>query len=376
ASTQDGDAPLSVDFTGSTSIDDVGVVSYFWDFKDGNTSTLADPSNIFNAAGSYDVELTVTDAENETDTATITVTVNEAAGNQPPSAIATASVQSGTTPLLVDFTGSNSIDDVGVVSYFWDFKDGNTSTLADPSNTFGTAGSYDVELTVTDAENETDTATLTITVSDPSTEGVIGLTLVDAVTNNDLFGLFEGQQLDFGSSGGTGLNVRADTNPSTVGSVSLVLTGPVSTSRTEGVAPYALFGDVSGNYNLADLPLGDYTITATAFNGGGQSGGILGQPLVVNFSVVDDQGGVNLPPTAIATASTQNGDAPLSVDFTGSNSIDDVGVVSYFWDFKDGNTSTLADPNNTFTSAGTYDVELTVTDAENETDTDTITVTV
>jgi len=374
ASIQSGTAPLLIDFTGSNSTDDTGIVAYAWDFKDGNTSTLTDPTNTFMVAGTYDVELTVTDGENETDTTTITITVDEPGVNLPPVAVAMASVQSGTAPFLVDFTGSNSTDDMGVVTYAWDFKDGNTSTLADPTNTFMVAGTYDVELTVTDGENEMDTTTITIIVNEPSTDGVISLTLIDAVTDTDLFDLSQGQQIDFGSSGGMGLNFRANTNPSLVGSVAFVLTGPVANTRTESSAPYALFGDASGDYSENDLPLGNYTLTATAFNGSGQSGGVLGQPLVINFSIVDNNGGGNQAPVAIAIASEESGTVPLTVDFTGSNSTDDSGIVSYAWDFKDGNTSTIADPSNTFTIAGTYEVALTVTDAENETDSTTINI--
>ena len=62
-------------------------------------------------------------------------------GNQPPTAVATASPLSGDAPLNVSFTGDSSTDDVGVESYSWDFGDGTgTSTLATPSYTYGSAG--------------------------------------------------------------------------------------------------------------------------------------------------------------------------------------------------------------------------------------------
>ena len=216
---------------------------------------------------------------------------------------------------------------------------------------------------------------LTITVSEPNTDGVISFTMMDGVTDTALFELTNGQQLNFGAGGGQGLNIRANTQPGVVGSVYFELTGPLSNTRTENGAPYALFGDAGGNYTENALPLGNYTLTATAYNGRNQGGGALGQPYVITFSVVDQPAG-NQPPVAVATASTQTGKAPLTVDFTGSGSTDDLGVVSYFWDFKDGNTSTVADPSNTFTMAGSYEVELTVTDAENESDTAMLTITV
>ncbi len=103
--------------------------------------------------------------------------------------------------------------------------------------------------------------------------------------------------------------------------------------------------------------------------------------LTVNYgtdSSVDIQlSNENGPPVAVAEATPTTGNAPLEVTFTGSNSTDDDGVVSYLWDFKDGgNTSAEADPTYTFTTDGTYIVELTVTDAEGLTDTATVTIVV
>jgi hypothetical protein len=64
--------------------------------------------------------------------------------------------------------------------------------------------------------------------------------------------------------------------------------------------------------------------------------------------------------------SPKNGAAPLTVSFTNlSNS-----ATSYSWDFGNGNTSTAANPSNTYMNAGSYSVKLT---AINATGTDTLT---
>ncbi|AKA36093.1 PKD domain-containing protein [Flagellimonas lutaonensis] len=209
----------------------------------------------------------------------------------------------------------------------------------------------------------------------PSTDGVISFTLIDADTDNDLFNLFDGQQIDISSLPTSNLNVRGNTEPPTVGSVFFQLSGTTSNTRNENGAPYALFGDSAGDYFPGSLPEGNYSLTATAYNGPNQSGGILGQPFIVNFSI-NQTGGGNLPPTAIASANPESGNAPLSVDFAGSGSTDDMGVTSYFWDFKDGNTSTDADPTHIFTSNGTYMVEFTVTDGGGLIDTTTLPISV
>ncbi|WP_127140666.1 PKD domain-containing protein, partial [Flagellimonas marinaquae] len=262
----------------------------------------------------------------------------------------------------------------GISSYQWNFGDGSAvSTDADPVHTYANTGTYSAVLTVTDANGQTDTDTVSINVTGPISEGVTSLTLVDASTDTDLFNISDGQQLDLGPTGGQSLNVRANTlgNP---GSVLLQLTGPETVSRREGVAPYALFGDISGNYEAQDLPLGDYTLTATAYNGGTESSGVLGQPLTITFSVVASTGGL---PVALATADVESGEAPLTVNFTGSNSIDDTGISSYQWDFGDGSAvSTEADPAHTYTNAGNYSAVLIVTDGDGQQDTDTVTITV
>lgn len=69
---------LSVDFTDTSSDSDGTVASWSWDFGDGNTSTTQNPTNVYAAAGSYTVSLTVTDDEGATNTDSQTVTVTEA----------------------------------------------------------------------------------------------------------------------------------------------------------------------------------------------------------------------------------------------------------------------------------------------------------
>ncbi|NND15674.1 MAG: PKD domain-containing protein, partial [Eudoraea sp.] len=68
--------------------------------------------------------------------------------NQPPVAVISASPLSGEAPLEVTFTGSNSTDDTGVVSYFWDFGDGAYSMATNPVHIYKTTGEFVVELSV------------------------------------------------------------------------------------------------------------------------------------------------------------------------------------------------------------------------------------
>ncbi len=66
---------LTASFT-DTSTDDGTIVSRSWDFGDGSSSTAANPSHTYAAAGTYSVKLTVTDNEGKTGTTTRSVTVS------------------------------------------------------------------------------------------------------------------------------------------------------------------------------------------------------------------------------------------------------------------------------------------------------------
>ncbi|TFH90293.1 collagenase [Vibrio ouci] len=69
------DEPLS--FSSASSYDHDGqITGYLWEFGDGATSSEANPSHAFSAAGSYTVRLTVTDNEGNTDTATTSIAIS------------------------------------------------------------------------------------------------------------------------------------------------------------------------------------------------------------------------------------------------------------------------------------------------------------
>ena len=165
ASPTSGVVPLEVFFDASGSYDpDGNIVSYEWDFKDGNTGSGETINHTFSSTGSYNVKLTVTDDKGATDSTAKTITVTEPP-NQPPIASFTANPNSGVVPLEVSFDASGSYDPDGtIVSYQWDFKDGNTGSGKTISHTFSSIGNYDVKLTVTDDKGATDSTTKTITV--------------------------------------------------------------------------------------------------------------------------------------------------------------------------------------------------------------------
>ncbi|WP_339901086.1 PKD domain-containing protein, partial [uncultured Cyclobacterium sp.] len=75
----------------------------------------------------------------------------------------------------------------------------------------------------------------------------------------------------------------------------------------------------------------------------------------INGFVVEEITAVNLPPVAIINSSAVEGSAPFEITFNGSSSTG-TGDLIYNWNFGDGGSSELADPEYLFQEAGTYNV--------------------
>jgi len=156
-----GQAPLTVNFTGSAS-GGTAPYSYSWTFGDGGTSTSQNPSHTYSSASTYTATLTVTDSVSATASKSLTITAT--ATSPPLTANASASPTSGQAPLTVSFTGSAS-GGTSPYSYSWTFGDGGSSTSQNPSHTYSSAGTYTATLTAKDSTNATNSKSLTITVT-------------------------------------------------------------------------------------------------------------------------------------------------------------------------------------------------------------------
>jgi PKD repeat protein len=312
---------LAVNFTDESTGE---ITDWSWDFGDGGTSTAQNPSHTYNSGGTYTVELTVTGpGGSDTETRTDYITVNVG-----PTADFAGSPTNGTEPLTVSFTDQSS----GATSWSWDFGDGGTSTVQNPSHEYAAAGTYTVALTVTNScGNDIETKTDYITVN-PCQAPVAG---------------FNGTP----TSGETPLTVNftdASTN------------SPTSWSWDFGDGGTSTAQNPSHQYTSA----GTYTVSLTATNSCGSDIETKTDYITVTCTA----------PTADFSGSPTSGDAPLIVNFTDQSSA----ATSWSWDFGDGGTSTAQNPSHQYTSAGTYTVALTATNScgsDIETKTDYITVT-
>lgn len=141
------------DFDASGSTDpDGSVVSYAWDFGDGDAATGRTTNHDFTTSGTREVTLTVTDDEGTSGSVVVPVQVTRT--NAPP----TAAFTTACSFLTCTFDASGSGDtDGSVTSYAWDFGDGATETTAagTTTHTYAAAGDYTATLVVTDNDDAT-----------------------------------------------------------------------------------------------------------------------------------------------------------------------------------------------------------------------------
>lgn len=158
----------TIQFTGTaTDPDSDAIVSWHWDFGDGNTADVQNPTHQFATGGTFTVKLTVTDARGVTGTVTQTIEIEGPPNEVPVIDEIAADPQNPGVGVDVDFTVTITDDDQPpstAFTYAWDFDDGTTSTVAAPTKSFATAGTFTVTVTVTDAQAATDTATIDVSV--------------------------------------------------------------------------------------------------------------------------------------------------------------------------------------------------------------------
>ncbi len=302
---------LKASFDARTSTDSDGTITdWAWDFGDGTTGSGATTTRTYSAAGTYTVELTVTDDDGAAAVSSQTVTVTE-----PPNSAPTASFSATVDKLSASFDATGSTDADGTIaSYAWDFSDGTTATGPSPTHVFGAAGTYPVVLTVTDDDGATGTLTKDVVVVANArpvanfTATTSGLTLaLDSAGSSDSDGSLAGFSWDFGDGSPGGSGAKTTHVYSTGGTYQVALTvtdnDGASTTLTKPVvvsgflARDAFDRVVSGGFGPAD------TGGAWTTSGGASS-----------FSVSGGKGRVTLPTAGAARSANLATVASIDTD--------------------------------------------------------------
>jgi len=152
------DSVLQANFKGSPLIGPPGItisffdlsggnpVTWIWDFGDGGTSTIQNPTHLYSIGGLYTVSLTISDLINN-NTFIINNYIN-ITNVTLPVANFSATPLIGVTGFVVTFTDLSLGDPV---IWLWNFGDGTSSNLQNPVKSFTSVGFYTISLTVTNS---------------------------------------------------------------------------------------------------------------------------------------------------------------------------------------------------------------------------------
>jgi PKD repeat protein len=364
---------LDCAFDSSAAADpDGSLTRYLWDFGDGQTSTARNPSHTYAAAGNYQVRLTVTDNVASTGSATHQLSVEEAPPIESPIEFvaSTASAANNNRPTLTVPASAQPGDRLLMVLSYNNL----TRIVSTPT---GVTGWIELDRLTADTMG-TIAWTKVVQPGDPGTSVAVPLSgnAKYTLTVADYTGTEATPSVDF-----------ADATDLT----------PVSVRRTPTVEPtqgswvVSYWADKSGT-TTAWTPDASVTTRRTAC---GADGGRICSALADSGDGLPPVPYGNVPastnaPSDMATVwsfvlePTTGGPPPndppraeftadctlLDCDFDGSDSTDlDGNIVSYAWDFGDGEASSVVAPSHTYPAAGSYDVRLTVTDDDGDSDT-------
>ena len=285
------------------------LTSWLWDFGDGSTSSNQNPTHDYLIPGFYDVTLYYTDEHGCSDQTTYSISVFT-----PPDVGIIASTTTACVNTPIDFTGTSSSN---IVLWEWDFDDGTTGTGQYITHTYTQFGDMLVTLTVTDINGCSSTASQNIEVVEPPTPDFsYEIVVCDTLQFTDLSTAPAGYNIvwrhwDFGDG----------------------------TDTTNWPNPIHVFPG-GGIYNV--------TLTVTAESGIFSCTDSITKQVVVPYN-----------PTIYFTwdpEPTCFGDTTYFWGTSG-NPID-----SWFWDFDDGNYSTLQQASHVYADTGAYNVILTIVD--------------
>lgn len=281
--------------------------AWLWDFGNGNTSNLKNPTAIYTSPGLYNVSLRVEDAiSNNTKTVNGFIKVNE----NPTSELQILGLTTGCAPMSIDFIDVSTAS-APIVSWQWDFGDGGSSLTQHSSYQYFSDGIFSVSLSIVDANG-----------------------CQDIVTEINIVHVDQMPVASFDA------DITFSCNP----------TETIAFNNTSsGSASYLWdFGD--GTTSILSNPThvfssGTYTVTLCAKTG-----------ICIDTVVMPDLIEVGALLTPNFTTNVNNGCENLLINF---NDITNNNPDTWFWDFGDGNTSTQQNPSNNYLNPGVYDITLT-----------------
>ncbi len=296
--------------------------TYAWSFDDGGTSTLQNPAHAYTSAGTYNVQLTVTNGTGCTNSITQAVSVI----NAPVAGIGGDDGDGDTEYCLppADTSTSEVVTfsnfSTGATSFSWNFGDGSpiytTTSSASFQHTYASYATFHVTMIATGGNGCSDTATLQVVfdkfvsasfvVSLPEFSGCIPHTVTPANASQNA----DNYVWNFGDG-----------------------TPPVATTN---------FAAPSHTYTTS----GNFTISVTASNSCNQSVSTVGPIAVVG------------PPVANFTATPALGCSPQTVTFINTTT-GAAPANNYKWDFGDGSTlNNVKIPSPKVYYQGTWTIKL------------------
>jgi len=310
---------------------DGSIVSWLWDFGDGSNSTEKNPTHQYADNGNYTVILTVRDNDGEQGEITKRITVL----NVPPKAdftiISPPKLHQPTPQGIIEFEDRSSDPDGSIVSWYWEFGDGTISTDQNSTHKYEVLGTYIIKLVVTDVDGAIDVASK---VYDP----------IPPMSINDYDGLWHTEEFAItltATDDYSGVQaIYYETNDSPTKSVQADGQPHITAEGNNKLEYWSVDG--AGNeeaHHIIDVKLDK---TAPVANAGGDR---------------------SVAQNILAT-------------FDASESSDNVGVVSYEWDFGDGSKGTGLTTTHTYKEPGNYVVWLTVEDVAGNKNTNSVSVTV
>ena len=294
-------APFTVNFTDLTA----NAASWQWNFGDGNTATINNPSNTYNTLDTFDVTLIVTDAAGCIDTGRYNNFIKVL---NPIAKIANVPI-GGCIPFSFNpLAAPETVD--SVTNYFWDFGNGITSTEKNPIADYPLIGNYTIKLVIT------------------TTDGCIDSTeIVNGIRVN------------------TKASIDFSATPTTQ-----CANSPVQFTDASTGADKWLWSFGNGATSTAQNPIAQYTDSGTynirliAWSNG------CNDTLIKNNYITISPGVARFRPAYSCTNR-------LQVNFIDTSVI----PKTWLWNFGDGNTSSVQNPVHTYSSAQNYTVTLTVT---------------